>query len=114
IRIFREKDIPIQVAMGNYDLGICGDTWIEEMQVRFPLQQITRLGSLPGPRNEVWLAASPASGLEEGAVPAGQEIAGARIVSEFPNLADLLAVHLRIPAYRLIAVSGSADAYPPV
>jgi len=24
IKVFQEKDIPIQVAIGNYDLGICG------------------------------------------------------------------------------------------
>jgi len=30
IRVFRERDIPIQVALGNYDLGICGLAWIEE------------------------------------------------------------------------------------
>ncbi|GAG36024.1 unnamed protein product, partial [marine sediment metagenome] len=28
-KIFQEKDIPIQVAVGNYDLGICGLDWIE-------------------------------------------------------------------------------------
>ena len=24
IRVFHEKDIPVQIATGNYDLGICG------------------------------------------------------------------------------------------
>ena len=27
-KILQEKDIPIQVAVGNYDLGICGSDWI--------------------------------------------------------------------------------------
>ena len=27
-RMFHEKDIPIQVAVGNYDLGICGLDWV--------------------------------------------------------------------------------------
>ena len=31
IKVFQEKDIPIQVAIGNYDLGICGLEWIEEL-----------------------------------------------------------------------------------
>ncbi len=113
LRVFREKDIPIQVALGNYDLGICGDIWLTELQVRFPLQRVVRIGSLPGPRHEVWLCAAPESGLAEGQVPERQTLAGARIVSELPNLADLVSVHLRIPAYRLITVYGSADAYPP-
>ncbi len=113
LRIFREKDIPIQVALGNYDLGICSDLWLAELQVRFPLQRVTRIGSLPGPRSEVWLAAAPESGARAGTPPAGADLHGARIASELPNLADLLAVHLRIPAYRLLPLSGSADAYPP-
>ena len=29
-KIFHEKDIPIQVAVGNYDLGICGMDWVSE------------------------------------------------------------------------------------
>jgi ATP phosphoribosyltransferase len=28
-KIFQEKDIPVQVAVGNYDLGLCGLDWIE-------------------------------------------------------------------------------------
>ena len=28
IKVFQGKDIPIQVAIGNYDLGICGLEWM--------------------------------------------------------------------------------------
>lgn len=113
LRIFREKDIPIQVALGNYDLGICSDVWLSELQVRFPQQHVVRIGGLPGPRTEVWLAAAVAAGLSEGSVPGGGGAEGARIASELPNLADLLAVHLRMPRYQLLNVYGSADAYAP-
>ncbi len=112
-RIFREKDIPIQVAMGNYALGICGDVWVSELQARFPRQHVVRVGGLPGPRTSIWLCAAPSSGLNEGLVPGGPALSGARIVTEFANIADLVAVKLRIPAYRLLAVAGSADAYAP-
>jgi len=113
LRIFREKDIPIQVALGNYDLGICSDVWLSELQLRFPLQRVVRIGSLPGPKNQVWLCASPASGAKPGPMPSSNALAGARIVSELPNLADAVCVHMRIPAYRLMPVFGAADAYPP-
>jgi ATP phosphoribosyltransferase len=113
LRIFRERDIPVQVALGNYDLGICSDAWLTEVQVRFPLQRLVRVGSLPGAMTEVWLAASPESGLRPGQVPAAGALAGARIVSELPNLADHWAMQARIPGYRLIPLAGSADAYPP-
>ncbi|MCK4273741.1 MAG: ATP phosphoribosyltransferase, partial [Dehalococcoidales bacterium] len=36
MRVFHEKDIPIQIAMGNYDLGICCLDWIEELLVKYP------------------------------------------------------------------------------
>jgi ATP phosphoribosyltransferase len=35
-RVFHEKDIPIQVAVGNYDLGICGRDWVEELLCTWP------------------------------------------------------------------------------
>ena len=35
-KIFQEKDIPIQVAVGNYDLGICGLDWVEELLAKYP------------------------------------------------------------------------------
>ncbi|MFH1003145.1 MAG: ATP phosphoribosyltransferase, partial [Chloroflexota bacterium] len=28
VKMFHEKDIPIQVAVGNYDLGICSLDWV--------------------------------------------------------------------------------------
>ena len=93
-RIFRERDIPIQVALGNYDIGICSDVWVAELQARFPYQRVTRLGSLPGPSTEVWLCASPSAGLGPGQVPAPGSLEGVRIATELPNLADLLAARL--------------------
>lgn len=112
-RIFRERDIPVQVALGNYHFGICGDSWVSELQVRFPLQRIVRLGSLPAPGQEVWLCAAPEAGVPPGRVPVGTELEGTRLASELPNLADLVATHLRIPRYSLLPLYGSADAYPP-
>ncbi len=113
LRIFREKDIPVQVALGNYHLGICSDIWLKELEVRFPLQRVVRVGALPGPRSEVWLCSAPESGLVEGELPDGALLGGARIVADLPNLGDLVAVHLRIPGYRLLTVAGSVEAYPP-
>ena len=113
LRVFRERDIPVQVALGNYDIGICGDVWLAEFEARFPVREVVRLGSLPGPRTQVWLGAAPSSGLEPGSLPPGSAVPGARIASELPNLADLLALHMRLPGYRLMPVYGAAEAYPP-
>jgi ATP phosphoribosyltransferase len=46
-KAFHEKDIPVQVAVGNYDLGICGLDWVEELLVKYPssaLVKVRRLG----------------------------------------------------------------------
>jgi ATP phosphoribosyltransferase len=112
-RIFRERDIPVQVATGNYDLGICSATWLAEVQARFPMQHVVQVGTLRGPRQEVWVCAGVGSGAIPGYVPEARSLAGAWIASELPNLADQFAVRHRIPGYRLLPIAGSADAYPP-
>ncbi|MDW8046079.1 MAG: ATP phosphoribosyltransferase [Chloroflexota bacterium] len=111
VRIFRERDIPVQVALGNYDAGICSAVWVLEESIRFPRQDLRVLGMLPGPVVGVWLAAAPVAGLDLATLPAPEP--GLRLVSEFPNLADAVAIRLRWPAYRLFPLYGSADAYPP-
>ncbi len=112
-RVFRERDIPIQVALGNYDLGICSDVWIAELQARFPGQRVVRVGALPGPATEVWLGAAPGAGAAPGQVPAPDSLDGVRLATELPNLTDLLAARLRLPHYALLDLYGSVEAYPP-
>jgi len=110
VRVFREKDIPIQVALGNYDLGICSLAWLVEMQVRFPEQPIVPLRDLGVGRSVVLAAAhsSTAQGLEElAALPV------VRIASEYPSIAEAFAMAARFPAYRVQGVWGAAEAYPP-
>ncbi len=114
MRIFRERDIPIQLATGNYDLGVCSDVYVAEHRARFPRQHVVRIGSLPGPQRELWLAAAPQSGLGEGQLPSASALKGAVVASEFPNLADMVALRMRLPAYRLLHVAGAVEAYPPV
>jgi len=45
-KVFQEKDIPIQVAIGNYDLGICGLDWVEELLARYPASALVKISSL--------------------------------------------------------------------
>ncbi len=101
-RVFREKDIPVQVALGNYDIGICSLTWVEELTQRFPNHDIVRLRDLGYGAQSLWLAS--ADGMAEPSV---------RIVSEYPNIADTLARRLRLRRYRVFGVAGAAEAYPP-
>ena len=45
-RMFHEKDIPIQVAVGNYDLGIGGLDWVEELLVKYPRSPLVKVKNL--------------------------------------------------------------------
>jgi ATP phosphoribosyltransferase len=101
-RVFRERDIPVQVAMGNYDAGICGLAWIEELAQRFPGHHVTRVRDLGFGRHSLWLAAAG----DETQTPV-------RLVSEYPNIAESVARRMRLPRYRVFPVWGAAEAYPP-
>ncbi len=110
VRVFREKDIPIQVALGNYDLGIAGLDWLMEMQTRFPQEPLAPLADTGIGERRVY-AAGAASRLRR-----LEDIASfprVRIASEYPNIAEAFARAARLRAYRIQAVWGAAEAYPP-
>ena len=111
-KIFHEKDIPVQVAVGNYDLGICGLDWIEELQVRYPSSALVKLSSLDYGGGNVYLAAShEAEVFSLDGFLARQD--NWRIVTEYPNLAQAVALSLRFKRFRIFPVWGAAEAYPP-
>ena len=109
VRVFREKDIPIQVALGNYDLGVCNFAWVAEMQARFPEQPIVSLRDLGIGRCGIYAAGARVVG---GLAALGSGVV-VRIASEYPNLADAFAIAARLPTYRVQATWGAAEAYPP-
>jgi len=111
LRVFREKDIPIQIALGNYHLGICGLAWVQEQLVRYPSEALVMLRPLPLPAIGLYVAAPASGGPTSLADLAGRR--GLRLVSEFPDLAEAFALAARLPAYRIFPVWGAAEAYPP-
>ena len=112
IKVFQEKDIPIQVAIGNYDLGICGLDWIEELTSKYAASAPIRIKNLGYGKGALYIAASDAAALplleklpmEQGVV---------RIVSEYPNIAESFALNLRLRRFSIYPVWGAAEAYPP-
>jgi ATP phosphoribosyltransferase len=103
-RVFREEDIPVQVALGNYDIGICDLTWIREQLIRYPNEGLVPLRDLGFGRSRLVVAVPG-----QPSVPA----TGVRIVTQHPNIAEAMAVALRLPRYRVLPVWGAAEAYPP-
>jgi ATP phosphoribosyltransferase len=110
VRVFRERDIPMQVALGNYDIGIASLAWVMEMQVRFPQQPLVPIANLGIGGGAVWAAMHPDTGasLEDLGT-----LAGVRIASDTPNIAESFARAARLRRYRVQAVRGAAEAYPP-
>lgn len=111
-KVFQEKDIPIQVAVGNYDLGICGSHWVDELLAKFPSSDLVKIRSLGYGRGELSVAASPhlgISSLEELKWWDGH----IRLASEYPNTAESLALRLRLRRFLVYPLWGAAEAYPP-
>jgi ATP phosphoribosyltransferase len=110
--VFQEKDIPIQVAIGNYDLGICSSDWIEELLVKYPSLALIKLRNLGYGDYALYMVASRSELSPTGSVvSAGDD--GIRIVSEYPNLAEAFALNLRLKRFRIFPLWGAAEAYPP-
>ena len=112
IKVFQEKDIPIQVAIGNYDLGICGLEWIKELTSKYTAAAPVRIRNLGYGKGALYIAASSAA-----IIPSLEKLAKGtekvRIVSEYPNIAEAFALNLRLRRFGIYPVWGAAEAYPP-
>jgi ATP phosphoribosyltransferase len=107
MRVFHEKDIPIQIAMGNYDLGICCLDWIEELLAKYPSSDVVKVKDLLYGGGALYVAsASPPAELQRNGAPV-------RIASEYPNLAEAFALKKRLSRFSIFPVWGAAEAYPP-
>ena len=111
-KIFQERDIPIQVAIGNYDLGICGLDWIEELVTRYPASALVKLSSLNYGEGDIYVAASYHMGISS-ILELQLRKNDWRIVSEYPNLAEVFALSLRLKVFKIFPVWGAAEVYPP-
>ena len=111
-KVFHEKDIPIQVAVGNYDLGICGLDWVEELLVKYPSSTVVKIKNLRYGQSALYMAASRLSGVStvEELLTKPDII---RIASEYPNLAEAFATKFRLRRFSLFPLWGAAEVYPP-
>jgi ATP phosphoribosyltransferase len=99
-RVFRDRDIPIQVALGNYDLGVCSSAAVDELLSRHPNEAIHQVSMLPFYTRNLY-------------VVGGKGKTRTRIVSEYPGLAQVWALRQRIGSHHVLPVSGSPEHYPP-
>jgi len=107
LRVFHEKDVPIQIAMGNYDLGICCLDWIEELLTKYPSSDVIKVQDLGYSEGALYMASVfSVEDFQRNSVPV-------RIASEYPNLAESFALKKRLSRFSIFPVWGAAEVYPP-
>ena len=112
IKVFHERDIPIQVAIGNYDLGICGLDWVEELSVKYPSSNLVKVMDLGYGKIDIYAFTSVNSGVSlVGEINNGFD--RVRIVSEYQNLAESFALRQRLRLFSILPINGAGEVYPP-
>ena len=100
------------MAIGNYDLGISGSDWIEELLAKYPSSALLKVRNLGYGEDALYVAASRSEGgatVEEVRAKPGI----IRIASEYPNLAESFALNLRLRRFGIFPLWGAAEVYPP-
>jgi len=110
-KMLNERDIPVQVAVGNYDFGICSSDWLQELQARYPASRVFKVADLGYDNAGIYLACSTSSSISAADMAHGT--AAWRIVTEYPALAEAAACRMRLKRFRIFPCWGSAEAYPP-
>jgi ATP phosphoribosyltransferase len=111
-KIFQDRDIPVQVALGNYDIGICSSDWIDELTIKFPESPLIKIMEFDYDTNYLYLACSNHKDIIDLEMLNSQSTDW-RIVSEYPNITENIVQNLRLKRFRIFQVWGSAEAYPP-
>ncbi len=111
-KIMAEKDVAIQVAVGNYDIGFCGLDWIKEHTVRYRATKLHLFKHLG--LNKKYLHACTGITGNLGSVGDLQTMQDfVTIVSEYPNLAENFAITNRLRKFKVFSAWGSVEVYPP-
>ena len=110
-KMLNERDIPVQVAIGNYDFGICSSDWLQELLAHYPSSRVYKLADLDYALGHIYMACHTRTALTpEDIVSRAKDW---RIVTEYPALAESAAYRMRLKKFRIFPLWGSADAYPP-
>lgn len=110
-KMLNERDIPVQVAVGNYDFGICNSDWLQELLTRYPASRVLKIADLGYDISDIYMACATSSDISA-RVKTGSTAAW-RIVTEYPALAEAAAYKMRLKRYRIFPCWGSTEAYPP-
>jgi ATP phosphoribosyltransferase len=111
-KIMAEKDVPIQVSIGNYDIGFSGLDWIRELTTKYRGSDIHVFKHLRLDKKCLY-ACTGINGDFESVRDLHKKNDFITIVSEYPNLAEHFAVQNRLRRFKVFSAWGSVEAYPP-
>lgn len=111
-KIFAEKDVAIQVAVGNYSIGFCGLAWIEEYRRKFQNSELRILRRL-GMDKKMLYACCHKSVEGIGLEKFKQRHSEIRMISEYPNLCEDFALKNRFRRFKIFQAWGSVEPYVP-
>ncbi len=97
VKVFHEKDIPIQVAVGNYDLGICGLDWVEELLAKYPSVALVKVKGLGFGEGALYMAAGAAP-----SVPGPAKSSAGR-----PSGSMLMVPHTPLKSFRFLRAAAT-------
>ncbi len=111
-KIMAEKDVAIQIAAGNYDIGFCGMDWIQEHTVRYRASLLHIFRHLGLNRKGLYACTGLNSDMKNiNDLKKREDFVV--IVSEYPNMAEYFAIHNRLKKFKVFSAWGSVEAYPP-
>ena len=112
VKVFHEKDIAIQVAIGNYDLGICRLDWVEELLTKYRSDALVKVRTLGFGSRRIYAVVAGES--EVSSLEALRSCDDRlRVVSEYPNIAESFALGQRLRRFQIFPVWGAASVYLP-
>jgi ATP phosphoribosyltransferase len=111
-KIMAEKDVPIQVSIGNYDIGFSGLDWIRELTTKYKGSDIHVFKYLGLDQKSVY-ACTGINGNFNSTLDLHNKNGFINIVSEYPNLAEHFAIQNRLRKFKIFSAWGSVEAYPP-
>jgi ATP phosphoribosyltransferase len=111
-KIMAEKDVAIQVSIGNYDIGFSGLDWVRELTAKYRGSDIHIFKHL-GLDKKCIYACSGINGNFNSVQDLHKNNGFITIVSEYPNLAEYFAIQNRLRKFKIFSAWGSVEAYPP-
>ena len=118
VKVMRPQDMPRAVALGNFDLALTGQDWLQVFLSSFPSAPIIQLCDLR--RSEYKLGAVVSDDLPAKSISEAIDYwrkdnpyRTIRLASEYASLADQYARDNQLGRYRVIPLTGASEGFVP-